>query len=437
METETIDSIANNVAFFKSDAERSILGGILLDNLAYHEVATTLRAEDFGLDSNRKIFFRMAQLMEASGSVDTITLCDALDRNKELQAVGDIGYVAGLIDGVPDRPNLKHYIALVRDASRRRQLDATAAACRERLLNPTETTLDCLNGALDGIWSIQANAVKAEAQSIKEITPEVLNQMAIERKYESKVVGTPTGIDRLDGMTGGIRDAELWVVGALPGRGKTAFGLQVAMESTGIDEPALFFSLEMTKEQLVRRELAAATDVTALAIRNPKEIEDWPRFVEDAAAIAEKHLLYIDDSPELTTRELLARARLYKQRYGIRLVIVDYLRLVKAPGRETRDQVANVANSLRQLAKDQNLRVLALSQLRRPANINDKPTMLHLKESGDIEAHANTVLLLYQPVDEFGLPTGEDEIIVGKQRNGPLGEIPVHFKKTTLKYQAR
>lgn len=260
-----------------------------------------------------------------------------------------------------------------------------------------------------------------------------------QRSKSEGLIGLPTGIAGLDEATTGLRPRELWIAGALPGRGKTALGAQIALTNAGRGTPVAFFSLEMSREQLGERFLSNESRVSASRVRNPRYIEgpQWLSLMQCVSTL-EQYPLYVDDSNSLSIETLSARAKLYVRRFGCRLVIVDYLRLVQASGDQIRERVGNVAEGLRQLAKSEDISVLALSQLSRPkdGDINSRPNLLQLKESGDIEASAHTVLLIYMPMSNDD-PTGKDEIIIGKSRNGPMGSVPVFFSRDRLKFFSR
>jgi replicative DNA helicase len=254
------------------------------------------------------------------------------------------------------------------------------------------------------------------------------------------LVGMSTGLHSLDTATGGIRLGEVWTVGALPGRGKTAFGVQVALANAKAGTPVAAFSLEMQDTEISKRFLCATSSFAAMQVRNPQTIRSdrWTELVESAASLSELPI-YVDSRPSLKIQELLASARLYVRRHGVRLIIVDYLRLVDAPGRELRERVGHVANALRELAKSERIGAVMLSQLRRPeGGMNSKPTMLDLKESGDIENHSHVVLLPFLPVGDDGGPRPEEQLmIIGKNRNGRIGSLPVYFDEKRLQFSER
>ena len=297
----------------------------------------------------------------------------------------------------------------------------------------------CLLEMESALLNIRANNTQSQVFHIKEFAMKVVEDLYAIKRRGHELIGLSTGVPCIDAATTGIRPGELWIVGALPGRGKTALGVQMAIANAQAGVPTLVFSLEMAKELVYQRILSAKSGVSASKIRNPEYLTD-ANFSEmqELAAHSMAWPMYVDESSQLTANELMARAKLYVRRYGVKLIIADYLRLIKSPGKELREQVANSADCLRRIAKDENVAVVGLSQLRRPENINDRPTMLHLKESGDIEAAAHVCLLRYQPIStQTGEFTGEDEIIIGKQRNGPLGSEPVTFSKHSLQFVER
>jgi replicative DNA helicase len=267
--------------------------------------------------------------------------------------------------------------------------------------------------------------------------PEVLRELELQAQ-SGGLVGLPTGLDSLDTVTGGFRKGELIVLGALPGTGKTALACQIIVANAEAGNAVGAFSLEMSRWDLGKRFLSTVTSVTASKIRHPGHIrkEEWPTLATGAAEIADWPV-WFDDSGSISIPELLARARLFITRMNVKLIVVDYLQLVRADARDIRERVGKVADALRQLAKAERIPVVLLSQLRRPQNVNDAPTIIDLKESGDIEAHAHVVLLLHVPTAADGKPTGEDTIIVAKNRNGAKGPVPVTFSPHKLRFYPR
>ncbi len=427
-------------ALVNLDAEKTVLGCVLADPGSLYRVLPLLQAQDFSLDSNRRIFHAIAELAEAGKPVDAMTVTDAMITKNQLESVGGAAYVCELSNnvdaGLARVTNVEHYAELILDKSRRRQ----ARAAGQSLVNATDDlsvlTGDCIDRVQESLLEIEAASGKTKARHVKDLMPEVLRELETQAQNQG-LVGMTTGIPSLDLTTGGIRPGELWTIGALPGKGKTALGIQIVLASGYAGTPTYAFSLEMQAIEIGKRFLAARSSLPAIQIRNPQAIKNvrWTELTRTAGEIAE-YPIFVDDRPSLKVQELLASARLYIRRHGVRLIVVDYLRLVEGQGRELRDRVGYVANALRQLAKSERVGVVLLSQLRRPeGGINARPSMLDLKESGDIEAHSHVVLLPYLPIGEDGRPIPEDELlIIGKNRNGGVGSLPVYFDEKRLQF---
>jgi replicative DNA helicase len=417
------------------EAERAVLGAILLNSEAYSEAAQLSPEDDFSLDAHRRVFRRMSEMAAVNIPIDALTLVEEMGQ-KELGAIGGAAWLAGLVDGVPDRPSIEHYVKIVKEKSQLRGLIFAANAAIARAMDG-EKPIDIAGGLLETILDVEAQAQKSQAIAPHGFMSEVLRELELQAQAGG-LVGLPTGVDALDMLTGGLRKGELIVVGALPGAGKTALACQIVAANAKAGNPVGVFSLEMSRWDLGKRFLSAVTSVTATKIRHPGHItkEEWPKLATGAAEIAEWPV-WFDDSGTISIPELLARARLFITRMKVKLIVMDYLQLVQADARDVRERVGKVADALRQLAKSERVPVVLLSQLRRPQNVNDAPTMIDLKESGDIEAHAHVVLLLHVPTGPDGKPTREDTIIIGKNRNGVRGPVPVMFSPHKLRFYPR
>ena len=422
------------------DAERTLLACAMNDSDSLYRTMPLVEASDFSLDSHRRIFFAIAELAEAGKPVDELTISDALGAKNQLACVGGAAFICGLSEkvdaGLAKVTNVERYAKVVLEKSRRRQVRAAAERVSSATSDPSVSTDECLQMIQESLLQIEAASRKSTARHIKEVIPEMLRELEAQANNQG-LVGMSTGLQSLDTATGGIRLGEVWTVGALPGRGKTAFGVQVALANAKAGTPVAAFSLEMQDTEISKRFLCANSQFAAMQVRNPQTIrsERWTELMESAANLSE-FPIYVDARPSLKIQELLASARLYVRRYGVRLVIVDYLRLVDSPGRELRERVGYVANSLRELAKSERIGVVMLSQLRRPeGGMNSKPTMLDLKESGDIENHSHVVLLPFLPVGDDGGPRPEEQLmIIGKNRNGRIGSLPVYFDEKRLQF---
>ena len=418
------------------EAERSILGAILLDNRAYTEAAQSLSPESFSLDAHRRLFRKMAEMVAATTPIDLVTLVDELHRRKELEAIGDAEYVAGLVDGVPDRPSIAHYIGIVKEKAQLRGLIFAARVAIERAVDGEKPT-DIAGGLLQTVLDVESQSQQNHAVTPRDFMPEVLRELEIQAQAGG-LVGLPTGLAPLDLVTGGLRGGELVVIGALPGAGKTALACQIVAANAEGGNHVGVFSLEMSRWDIGKRFLSSVTSVSASRIRHPGHItkDDWSQLATGAAELA-GWPVWFDDGGTISIPELLARARLFITRMRVKLLVIDYLQLVRSDARDIRERVSKVADALRQLAKAERIPVVLLSQLRRPQNVNDTPTMIDLKESGDIEAHAHVVLLLHTPTGPDGKPTGEDSVIIGKNRNGAKGPVRVTFSPHKLRFYPR
>jgi len=419
------------------DAERAVLGAILLDNNCFVE-AERLTVAEFSLDSHRRIFKRMSELIDQNRPVDMVTLIDELARHKDLAPIGDVAYISSLIEGVPDRPSIQHYVEIIADRAQQRGLIHLCNAMLARIGEGRDQATPILADFEESLARI-AGKPQTGAKPLRDVLRHVLDKMHAERHRESEYIGIPTGVNELDAVLGGIREAELWITGAMPGRGKTSFGIQFAMNAVEQGVPTVDFSLEMKDEQVGRRILAGYSPAEAFGARDAKMLSEqrWKQVIEGAAQLSTLPL-FIDETSSLSLRDLRSRVRLYKRKFGIKLAIVDYLRLLVATGRDTRERVTNIAMGLAQLAKDEGIGIVALSQLSRPDDINQVPTMMDLKESGDLEANAHVVLLLYRPINkDTGEFTHQDSIIVGKAREGPTTSIPVVYNESRLIFTER
>jgi replicative DNA helicase len=418
------------------DSERSTLGSILLNGSSYAEAAQQLNADDFSLSSHRIIFRTIARLAGTSEVIDLVTVVAALRDSRELEAIGGAEYAASLIDGVPDGPTISAYTRRVKEKSLSRRLIHAANAAVARAMDG-EPTSEVAASLMDSVLDVGAVRQGKSLTSLHDLMPEVLRDMETESQA-GKLVGLPSGLAVLDQMTGGFRRGELIVIGALPGRGKTAFGCQIVVANAEVKNPVGVFSVEMSRGDIGRRLLSAVGPISAVKIRNPHMLtsNEWPKLAESAAEIR-NWPVWLDDTGNLSVNDLVTRAKVLVSRKAVELLIVDHLQLVQADSRDVRERVSKVAEACRQIAKAEQITVVLLSQLRRPQNANDIPTMLDLKESGDIEAAAHVVLLLHTPDGQDGSSTGEDLVIIGKNRNGPRGPIPVFFNRSNLKFHAR
>ena len=415
------------------DAELSILGGILLDNNAINNVIELLRAEDFYREAHKKIFNTMIDVQEKGEPVDLITLSEALKTSGMLEEVGGPAYIASLADGVPTAANIGYYAKIVKEKAILRGLINTATEIVTKGYEESAEVDSFLDYAESRIFEISQNKVKPSFFPIKSIVKDSFK--TIEELYGRKdlVTGVPTGFSELDKMTSGFQASDLIIVAGRPSMGKTAFALNVALNSVkeGRDEiePVAIFSLEMSKEQLVSRMLCSEARVDASRLRGGYLADsDWPKLTRAAGVLSEAPL-YIDDTPAISVLEMRAKARRLKADKGLGMIVVDYLQLMRGrDGMKSREQeISEISRSLKALAKELDLPVVALSQLSRAVEQrggDKRPMLSDLRESGSIEQDADIVMFVFR--EEFYKRDDEDlkglaEIIIGKQRNGPVG----------------
>ena len=425
------------------DAERSLLGSILVNNENYYRIVEMLRHEDFYLDSHRVIFRNMTGLMENSRAIDLITLQDELQRNASLENAGGIGYLSGLLDGIPYLLNIEHYIEIVREKALLRQMinaaSKTMADCFDQA-EPADTILDKAEQAL---FSLSEHRTKAGFVSVKEMETDA--QRLLTRLYEEKqmITGVPTGFTDLDRMTSGFQPGDLVILAARPSMGKTALALNFAQHVALRKElPVGIFSLEMSKQQLLMRFLCAESLVDAHKVRTGYIGKDDFRQLIDALGVVTRAPLFIDDSSALTIMEMRAKARRLKAEHGLSLLIVDYLQLMSGIGRvENRVQeISGISRGLKALAKELEVPVIALSQLSRAPEQRQgdhRPQLSDLRESGSIEQDADVVLFIfreevYRPDEENA---GKADLIISKQRNGPIGNVKLAFLRQYTKFE--
>jgi replicative DNA helicase len=429
------------------EAERSILGAILLDNLAYNQAAEHLKPEDFSLDSHRRLYTRMIDLAESSRPIDMITLVEELDRRKELEAIGDVGYISGLVDGVPDRPSIEHYIKIVRDKALLRGLIHAANSAIARAAEQSDPAEEILNDAEAAIFQLSEKRIGRGFMGVQEIVKESFGSVDALLQRGQRITGLATHYTDLDEMTSGLQRSDLIIIAARPSMGKTAFALNIAENAAIEDQKTVgVFSLEMSREALLLRLLCSKARVDSHKMRTGSLWRDDMDKVVHAMEQLAHAPIFIDDTPGIALSEMRAKARRLQQSSGaLDLVIVDYLQLMSGGGRryENRTQeVSAISRGLKGLAKELKVPVVALSQLSRAPESrggDHRPQLADLRESGSIEQDADVVAFIfreevYKP-DEPELE-GRAELIIAKQRNGPTGKVNLAFLKNSTRFES-
>jgi replicative DNA helicase len=425
------------------EAERSILGAILLDNHAFNEAAEKLRAEDFSLDSHRRIYGRMSELIDGQRAVDIVTLAEELARRKEVESVGGVAYLASLTEGLPRRPSIEEYVRIVKDKSLSRQLITICGGAITRAIDQSEEALVVLDAAESGLLEVSERGITRGFAGIPEIVKESFGSIDNLYAQQREVTGLATHYTQFDKMTSGLQPSDLIIIAARPSMGKTAWAINIAENAAVRDGKVVaVFSLEMSKESLLRRMLASNAMVSMQKIQTgfiPKA--DRGKLMEALERLAESKI-FIDDTPAIALSEMRAKARrLQRQQGRLDLIVIDYLQLMTASsagaGRrpENRTQeVSAISRGLKALAKELRVPVVALSQLSRASEArggDKKPMLSDLRESGSIEQDADVVAFIHRDSyynrdensDEDAESKNKAEIIIAKQRNGPTGSV--------------
>jgi replicative DNA helicase len=425
------------------DAEQSILGAILIDNEALPKALEVLNSEDFYKQSHRKIFNVMIELFERSEPIDLITMTDNLKRKDDLEAVGGLSYLSSMVNMVPTAANIRYHSKIVREKAILRGLIRSATEIASKVYEENLDAEDLIDYAEKSIFEISDKRIKASFATLKEVIKDSFEM--IEHLYDKKetVTGVPSGFRDLDDLTTGFQKGDLIIVGGRPSMGKTAFVLNIA-QHVGLEmrEPLAIFSLEMAKEQLAFRMLCAEAMVNSNSIRKGFiKKEDWHKLTGAASNLTGAPI-FIDDSSSINVLELRAKARRLKMEHGLSLVIVDYLQLMRGRGSfERREQeISEISRSLKALAKELSVPVIAVSQLNRSVEQRRPPTpmLADLRESGAIEQDADIILFLYR--DEIynkEAKKGEAEVIIAKQRNGPTGTVKLSFISNCTRFLDR
>ncbi|HXT71208.1 MAG TPA: replicative DNA helicase [Vicinamibacterales bacterium] len=428
------------------EAEKCVLGAILIDNPSFNQAAEVIGSEDFFRDAHRRIFEKMIGLSERSQPIDPVTLKDELSRSGELDEVGGPAYVASLTDGVPRSANVEFYAKIVKQKSTLRKLIQSSNDVLARAYDAEEDPDNLLDEAERSIFQIAENRMRSGFVSLAELVDGGWKQLEKLQEHKGNVTGVPTGFVDLDEMTSGFQKSDLVIVAARPSMGKTSLVLNMALHC-GIEagRTAGVFSLEMSKEQLFMRMLTSEARVDAHKFRGGFLGEqDYSRLVSAFARLHDAKV-FIDDSPSIGILEMRAKARRLKMEHGLDLLVIDYLQLMQGRGKfdNRQQELASISRSLKILAKELEIPIIALSQLSRaPEGRSDhRPQLSDLRESGALEQDADVVMFIYReemyPVDGQVPPEAEGvaELIIGKQRNGPTGTVRLVFLKQYTRFE--
>jgi replicative DNA helicase len=425
------------------EAEMAVLGSMLLDEEAIAVAIESLDREAFYKEAHRKIFDKIAALFSADKPVDLVTLTNELKKDGALDEAGGASYLAGLANAVPTAANISHYAAIVKEKSILRALINNATRIVS-LCYESEGNVDAVvDSAEKFIFEVSDKKIQgAGFIPLKELIKDSIEAIDLLYQKKAHVTGVPTGYVDFDIRTAGLQPSDLIVVAGRPSMGKSAFALGIAeYAAVAAKVPTAIFSLEMSKEQLVQRLLCAHAKVDAHKVRTGYlATSDWPRLTAAAGKLSSAPI-FIDDTPAISVMELRAKARRLKLHHDIRLIILDYLQLMRgSAGMESRQQeISEISRSLKALARELNVPVVAISQLSRAveSRTDHRPQLSDLRESGAIEQDADVVVLLLR--EEYYNPTPDNqglaEVIIAKQRNGPVGSTQLTFIKEYTRFE--
>lgn len=453
------DAFADRRPPWSEDAERAVLAAMLLSGDAIVTALELVTEDMFYREGHRRLFRSMSAIHNAGAVVDPLTLSNELEQRGDLQASGGKEYIGGLLDEIPTAANVEHHCRIVRDKALRRRLIETATSLvREGHESPADIA-ELLDLAEHKILELNDERGSEGFIRIKSLLWSAMERIEVLRTAGGNITGVPSGFVDLDKMTLGFQPSDLVIVAARPSMGKTAFVLNVAQYAAiEANVPTAIFSLEMSTQSLLLRMLASEGYVDAQRLRSGQLTAQDASNLAKAAALLGQAPVWIDDTPGLSVLEVRSRARRLKSQADIKLIIVDYLQLLSGPpNSESRQQeVSAISRSLKALAKELEVPVLALSQLSRASEQrggeNRRPQLSDLRDSGAIEQDADVVLFIYRPemnerpYDDQGNPRmvpgttdvpldGYAEVIVGKQRNGPTGHIRLHYRKSHTRFE--
>jgi replicative DNA helicase len=426
------------------EAEESLISAILIDNNTLLDVIEILAAEDFYRTAHQKIYAAITDLFDKAEPIDLVTLANRLKEKGQLEEIGSASYLARLVDTVPLAVNAQHYAKIVHDKASLRRLIEKANAIVKRCFEERGNTDEVIDFAESAIFEISEKKSQQAFYPLSKIILGNIETLEEKQGNRSLVTGVPTGFSRLDNLTSGFQNSDLIILAARPSMGKTALALNIA-RNAAVDSniPVAVFSLEMSKEQLSLRMLCSEARIDSSRLRGGFfSMEDWHRLT-DAAGILSESPIYIDDSASLTAMEIRAKARRLKMDKNIGLIIIDYLQLMQGrASAERRDiEISEISRSLKALAKELDLPVLALSQLNRmlEQRTDKRPRLSDLRESGALEQDADVVAFIYRDEvynkEEDNPNKGVAEILLSKQRNGPTGDIHLSFFNSFTRFE--
>ena len=424
------------------EAEKCVLGAILLHNDAFNLAAELIDSRDFFRDAHRRVFDKMVRLSERGDVIDLVTLKDELGRSGDLEEVGGPAYITALVDGVPRSTNVEHYARIVKEKSTLRNLIYSANRILATAYEAEQDAALQLDQAEKAIFDIAEDRIRSGFVPVRDLVQGSFDTIEKLQEHKGLVTGVATGFSDLDLLTSGLQPSDLLIVAGRPSMGKTSFMLNVAVHvGTKMDKTVGIFSLEMSREQLFLRMLTSQAEIDAQRFRGGFLSErDYGQLSHALGTLSDARI-FIDDSASLGVLEMRAKARRLMAEHGLHLLIVDYIQLMQGRGRfENRTQeLGAISRALKGLAKELAVPLVALSQLSRApeARSDHRPQLADLRESGALEQDADVVMFIYREDQYNPSPENENiaEIIVGKQRNGPTGVVRLAFRKQITRFE--
>ena len=433
------------------EAEQSVLGAMLIEKEAIPKVMEILRDTDFYREAHRVIFNAMLELYNKNEAVDMITVTEILKRDNKLEAVGGIAYVTSLANAVPTAPNVTYHASIIEEKSILRQLVSVSTQIASMGYEANDDVKNIIDSAESKILEISNRKKTADFTPINEIVLDSFKSIEALMGNKNGLTGLPTGFEDLDNLTSGLHGSDFIILAARPSMGKTAFALNVvqnvairaAKKVGGAPKTVAFFSLEMSKEQLVQRMLCAEANIDSQRLRiGELRDEDWAMLINTADTLSSANI-YIDDTAGITAMDMRSRARRLKAEHGLDLIVVDYLQLMQGSGKKNnsgdrQQEVSEISRSLKALARELDVPVIALSQLSRSVEARQvkRPMLSDLRESGSLEQDADIVAFLYR--EDYYNPETENknitELIIAKHRNGPVDTVNLFFHKQYTKF---
>jgi replicative DNA helicase len=420
------------------EAEESVLGSMLIEKEAVMTALEMLTPEDFYRESSRIIFGRMAEMAEVPEAIDVITLSDKLRATGELERIGGTAELARLANFVPTAANVEYYARIVAEKALVRRLIAAATEIAASAYRGTEEVDELLDKAEEQIFQVARRRAHQTYVPLKDVLVETLEKLEYMASHGGETVGLPSGLGDLDRLTSGFQPSDLIILAARPSVGKTSFALNVARNvALKADLPVVVFSLEMSKEQVAQRLLCSEAAIPSQKLRNGfLDEEEWRRLSSALGRLGEAKV-FIDDTPSISVMELRTKCRRLQAEHGLGMVIIDYMQLMRPSRRsENRQQeISEISRSLKGLARELSVPVIALSQLSRAVEQRQKqiPQLSDLRESGAIEQDADIVMFFY--VDPELDQQNTIELIVAKQRNGPTGSVKLFFSREICRFE--